>query len=437
LRFFIFGVGFFCDYFFKKDEVFMYIDFENLFLDQGLDRTSFEKQGTRIESYLEKIEARDQDFYRIFEDDSFLAELEEIKSFSQRSAHRYRDIVVCGIGGSALGIIAIDAALRGKNSKPRLSVLENIDPDFLADQFESLDFSRTLFIVISKSGTTPETLAQYFFVREQIERKALNPQDHLVFVTGPSGFLAEVAKKEDFTTFSVPEKIGGRFSVLTSVGLLPAALLGIDIDALVQGGRTMSIQFLNKKFDQNLPFQLATAWFLSQRSQVVLMPYASALRQFSSWFVQLLAESSGKDGRGLTPIPALGATDQHSQVQLFVDGPGNKLVFFVRVKNWRTNPPISVQTSDGRLDFLRGASFASLLAAEQSGTTQALTEAGVPNITLEIDRIDPPTLGALFLLFEGATAFLGEFLEINAFDQPGVERGKVLTRESLSQKKKI
>ena len=411
------------------------IDFENIFQVGGIKKSDFEKSEKKLSSFLENIEKRNQGFYQIFSDESFLAEVEQIKAFVSSVKGKYDDIVVCGIGGSALGTIAIRDALMPlfSHKKPYLHVLENIDPDVISDLSAHLDLRRTLFLVISKSGGTAETISQYLYFHQKVEAVGLKLEDHFVVITGDSGFLKSEVKKHKLTQFTVPDNIGGRFSVLTSVGLLPAALMGIDIDALLEGGEEMAELFLSNNFDQNLCFQLAAAQFLSNKNNQVLMPYATKLRSFSAWFTQLLAESTGKEGKGFTPISALGATDQHSQLQLFSEGPNDKLILFLEVQNFVIDPVIPVLVDHENTSFLKKVTFGKLLNTELKGTRAALTEKKRPNLTISIDSLSEKTLGALFLLFEGATAFLGEFLEINAFDQPGIERSKVLTRECLER----
>ncbi len=412
----------------------MNLNFANVFSTGVVSKKEFHKSSKKIPEFLEKIKQRNQGFYQIFKDEKFLAEVKEIKKFAGFCQGKYQDIVVCGIGGSALGTITLrDSLTPTFSQKPKLHVLENIDPDSIAEIYEHLNLEKTLFIVISKSGGTPEPIAEYFYFRNLVNKEKLVAKDHFVLVTGPQGFLHEEAVRNNFKTFGVPENIGGRFSVLTAVGLLPATLIGINIDELLEGGQNSAKLFLNEDFDKNLPFQIAAMQFLSGKTQNVIMPYATKLRTFAAWFTQLLAESTGKDDKGITPIPALGATDQHSQVQLFSDGPNDKLIIFIAVEKFAENPKIPVLISHEKTDFLNRVDFGKLLHAEMQGTAQALTEKGKPNFTITIPEISAKNLGELFVLFEGATAFLGEFMELNAFDQPGVERGKVLTREILGK----
>lgn len=395
--------------------------------------------GTQIPDFLEKIQARGQGFYKVLDDEEML---QKIQAFADSVKNKYQHIVVLGIGGSALGTITLRDSLNNffVQSFPQLHVLENIDPTFLHEALEALDISQTLFIPISKSGGTPETLAQYLFFHKAFLDANLDPKNHFVAITGKSGLLRELAEKDNLPLFDVPEDVGGRFSVLTPVGLLPAALINIDIKSLMTGAREMRDKFISENLDQNLAFQLAIVQFnCSQKgqNQNVLMPYATKLRTFAAWFAQLLAESTGKidasgNHIGLTPIPALGVTDQHSQLQLFAQGPKDKLVIFIRVKDHGVDLEIPVEIDHEKVNFLKDKTFSDLLNAEQRATADTLSEDGRPNLTIEIEKLDAEHLGQLFLLFEGATAFLGEFLDINAFDQPGVERSKVLTRKYLS-----
>lgn len=412
----------------------MKIDFTNIFATGQISQNEFEKTGEKIPEFLDKISTRRQGFYQIFDDPKFQAEVEEIKKFAEFSNGKYSDIVICGIGGSALGARTIRNALTSKFSTPRLHILDNVDAEIIAEITENLDFAKTLFLVISKSGGTIETRTQYEYFRGILTHKKLELKNNLVFITGKFGFLREESNNRGIIAFSVPENIGGRFSVLTAVGLLPAALLGIDIDELLAGGQNSAKLFMSENFSENLPFQLAATQFLDLQSNSgqakkninVLMPYSTKLGSFADWFAQLLAESTGKDDKGITPISAQGVTDQHSQLQIFVDGPKDKLVIFIETE--KSSPDLA---QDKNLPKSGLQIFQKLMHAEKKGTAQSLTEKNVPNLTIQIPAISAKFLGELFMLFMGATAFLGEFMEINAFDQPGVERGKVLTRHIL------
>ena len=421
------------------------INFNNLYNidpEHGLPESTFTDHAEYLAPTLESIEARGQGFYKVIEDE---AVLDSINEFAASVKGNYSDIVVCGVGGSALGPICLRDSFVNSflDSAPKLHVLENIDPDFMAEAREALDLSRTLFLIISKSGGTPETVAQYMFFRDLTDKAGLEAKSHYVFITDPShevSLLRSIGEKDAIKMFDIPPSVGGRFSVQTAVGYVPAALIGIDVKALNDGLKSMRDSFLSTNVDQNLPFQLAcvqTGAYLKEKPMNIIMPYHTKLRQFGAWCVQLIAESTGKfkeDGEsvGITPVPALGVTDQHSQVQLFAEGPNDKLIIFIEVETFNHEVQIPVTINHNKTNFLTGKTFKDLLHAEQQATAGALTENDRPNITITIPALTPYYLGQLFMLFEGATAFWGEFFEINAFNQPGVERGKVLTREILS-----
>lgn len=414
------------------------LEFENIFAinkSHGLRKSEFQEQSKFIKQYLQRIHAKKQDFYKIIDDKK---NAKSIKNFAKKNKRKFKDIVILGIGGSALGAICLQQSLKhlfGKTaaSTPKLHVLDNIDPTLIAELEEVIDYKKTLFIVITKSGTTTETITQYFYFRSKTNAKKLDPKKHFVFITDPkTGLLRQFANKEKIPSFDVPTNVGGRFSVLTAVGLLPAALININIDNLLAGARKMRDKFLNTNFSQNLPFQLAAIqYLLSQKKKTinVLMPYSQKLIKLADWYRQLLAESIGKkhDNKGkivnvgLTPVSAIGVTDQHSQLQLFNEGPNDKLIIFIEVKNLGKN--LKIPTTN--------FTFNKLLQIEKNSTATSLTKNNRPNITIAMDSLNEQTLGELFMLFEAEIAFLSEFFNINAFDQPGVELSKKLTNEAL------
>lgn len=384
-----------------------------------LDREELVSEGEKIDAFLEEFETRGQGFVGLPRMKAMLLSVKHLadKMRGRINSGELQDVVVLGIGGSALGITCLRDALKGVtwnlHGEPRVFVLDNLD---LIDEVEPLiDVKKTLFVVISKSGGTLETMEQY----EYFSRKA--PAENFVFITDPAkGRLREIGKENGIAMLEVPENVGGRFSVLSPVGLFPAALMGIDIDELLEGAEEMVKSFHSRDFHMNLPFQFAAVQYLLEWQHgvhmTVMMPYASRLLSFADWYRQLLAESIGKDGKGLTPVRALGVTDQHSQLQLYNEGPNDKLITFLEVEEL-------------------GAKFSHLISVEKQATEKALTQYKKPNVTLKIPKIDGRNLGKLFMLFEGSIAFLGEYYRINAFDQPGVELGKKLTNELLNPKK--
>ncbi|MEP6765318.1 MAG: glucose-6-phosphate isomerase [Gemmatimonadaceae bacterium] len=357
------------------------------------------------------------------------------------------DVLLLGIGGSALGPIALRTALRlpqwntlsaeQRGGNPRLHVLDNVDPVSIAAILDRLHLSRTLVLVVSKSGGTVETMSQYLIVRDALD-KAVGPdkaREHIVLVTDPEiGALRKIARAEGITAVDIPANVGGRFSVLSAVGILPAALMGIDVRALLAGAAHIIERGDSTDLSKNIAGTFAVMQWLADtrhgRHIHVLMPYADALRDLASWFVQLWAESLGKirkDGShvGPTPLPALGATDQHAQVQLFMEGPLDKTVTFIAVKGREKDGPIPSRHSDiSELAYIGGHTLGELMDVEQRASAGALAARGRFNATFHIDSIDPWHLGALMQCFALGTAYAGSLYGIDAFNQPGVELGK-------------
>ncbi|MBI4235425.1 glucose-6-phosphate isomerase [Candidatus Peregrinibacteria bacterium] len=431
------------------------LNFENLVSvtkKHGLSLAEIKKDSEKIPKLLEQIKKRNQGFYEILDDRETV---KKIATFAKKIKGKYKSIVVLGIGGSALGTICLQQSLKHcfenelKNSKtrentPKLYVLDNIDPQLISEIEDIIDYGKTLFIVVTKSGTTPETLSQYFYFRDKIRTKSSHKLNaHFVFITDrQKGRLRQIANEEKITTFEIPENVGGRFSVLTTVGLLPAALIGINIGKLIEGAKTMCKKFFSKNFTENLPYQIATIQYLLNKKGKtinVLMPYSQKLIRFADWYRQLLAESIGKKlnnkGKeifaGITPINALGVTDQHSQLQLYSEGPNDKLIIFIEVGAYANKKFAKLEIPSAFMG--KKITFHHLLQTEKNATVQALTQTNRPNITLKINQIDENTLGELFLLFEASIAFLGELFDINAYDQPGVELSKTLTKKYLAQ----
>lgn len=404
------------------------INIDNLFKispEHGLIEEEISAKKSLISKYLGKIEARKQGFYKTIDEST-----KKIQDFAQKVKGKYKHIVVLGIGGSALGAICLQQSLKHLfenelfiSSTPKLYVIDNIDPLLITEIEDVIDYEKTLFIVISKSGDTIETFTQYKYFRANCEKKKLNPRGHFVFITDPKkGELRKIANKENIPTFDIPENVGGRFSVLTAVGLLPAALIDIDINKLIVGAASMRDKFLSTK--DNPSFTLATVqYLLSQKGKTinVLMPYSQKLIKLTDWYEQLLAESIGKDEKGITPTNALGATDQHSQIQLYNDGPNDKLIIFLEVQ--RLGKDIKIPGS---------ITFNELIKIEKEATAKSLTKNNRPNLTILVDSVSEETLGELFMFFEGAVAFLGEYFGVNAFDQPGVELGKKLINKHVA-----
>ena len=376
----------------------------------------------------------------------------EIETFAAEVRARYQDFILVGIGGSSLGAIATVQALTHPfrnvlpsetRDGPRFFVLDNPDPEKVIATLETVDLAGTLVNVVTKSGQTAETMANFLAVRQALEA-AVGPErarQQIVATTDPAeGLLRALADQEGYRTFPVPPGVDGRMTVLSAVGLLPAAICGCDIGGLLAGARAMRSRTETANVRQNPAYLLAALCILADtrlgKSILVTMPYADALFGLSDWFRQLWAESLGKrlslDNEvvftGQTPIKALGAIDQHSQIQLYTEGPNDKLISLIAVEEYRASVTIeSVPHGIPELDYLQGAELGQLLQREQVATAWALAEAQRPNFTIAVPTIDAAILGELFYLYELQTVMGGALLNVNPFGQPGVEAGKNAT----------
>ena len=375
------------------------------------------------------------------------------QELADRLEGRFENLVIVGIGGSALGARTLRDALLGPSwnersnderaGRPRMYILDNVDPDAVLEVVEHLDLRRTLFNVVSKSGSTAETMALYLVIEGMLieEVGAESAGEHFVFTTDPeNGALRSIAESEGIESLPIPANVGGRFSVLSPVGLFPAALAGVDATGLLAGAARADEYCRTPMLQQNpaglVATLLHTAHTESGASIHVMMPYTERLRSFSFWFQQLWAESLGKahdrSGKtvhtGPTPLPAMGVTDQHAQVQLFIEGPQDKVVIFLVLTGAKRDVEIGAhRASTPSAGYLGGHTLGRLMDAERWATAEALRQSGRPNMTLEIEHLGASTLGELFMLMSVATVYAGALYDVNPLDQPGVELGKQLT----------
>ena len=385
---------------------------------------------------------------------------EHVITLAESFRQRFLDVVVLGIGGSGLGARTLRDALLGsdwnnrskeeRDHYPRLHVLDNPDADTLGALFSRMDPIKTLFNVISKSGKTAETLAQYLVARDWVASSVgeENALGHFVFTTDPNcGPLRHIAKTEGILSLPFPENVSGRFSILSAVGLFPAALCGVDIEALLHGAALMDDRCRTDELKENPGGMLASLLYeahLKHGQKIhVLMPYADRLSTTPEWFQQLWAESLGKhhskDGKakatGPTPLAALGARDQHSLLQLFMEGPRDKVVLFVKVEDHGSEMMIPDRHRDLKgLSYLGGHTMGQLLAAEWRATAEALRRAGCPNATIHLPEVRADTMGQLLMMLEIATVIAAELYGVDPLGQPGVELGKRLTYDLMNQK---
>lgn len=395
----------------------------------GVGESEFEQQRIRKELYEVTIANKNLGFISLGSQTID----EELFVFCEKVRQEFSTVVVLGIGGSMLGPKCVAEALY--EGDKHIIFLDNIDPYKLMRVDKELDYESTLFLVQSKSGQTPETVAQFHFFEEKVRQYNLPVEKHFVFVTDPeNGYLRKLCKTNGYTCFDIPQNVGGRFSVLSNIGLLLAGILGLDIQAMLDGAK-------EQVDNSDMAFKLAVYQYLMYQKGKgihVVMPYSSRLKTFAEWSVQLISESLGKiritggevENVGITPLVAVGATDQHSQLQLFQEGPKDKLIIFIEVLNHQAELVIP-QIQEGGLKYLSYVSFERLLSAEMQGVENSLTEVLRPNLKISIEKVDEFNLGGLFMLFEMAVAYLGEMMDINAFDQPGVEKSKKLTKQIL------
>ena len=427
--------------------------------EHGLDRARLPELVSRFGVIQADVRNRraagEYGFYRLVDQ---ATTVRQIQAFAEGVGQAYDHVLVLGIGGSALGTKALLNGLRrpawnewddeGRDFFPRLTILENVDPTTVAAALERIDPRRVLVNLISKSGGTAETMAQYLVVREWLEQALGSAASrHLVFTTDPArGALREIAQREHIATLDVPPEVGGRFSVLSPVGLLPAALVGIDVEALLAGARLAVERSESDDLLQN-PAALYAGLHWAADTGLgarvhVLMPYTDRLREFAEWYRQLWAESLGKrvdrNGKpvhlGPTPVGAVGATDQHSQVQLFMEGPYDKVITFMMVDDLGVDVPIPKRPDlPPDLEYLPGHTLGELLRAEYEATSAALAEMGRMSCTLGLPDLTPATVGEAIMFYQLATGYAGAWYGIDPFDQPGVELGKRLTYAAMGR----
>jgi len=337
-------------------------------------------------------------------------------------------VLTVGIGGSALGAATLSEALGGAVDH---YVLDNVDPAGVDRLLDSLPLADTVVHVVSRSGTTAETLANFLVVREAMDRAGVDWTERTLVTTGPDGNLRNLADRHDLPALDVPAGVPGRFSALSTVALPVAALVGADIDALLDGARAAADRLAGSLFESPAYAYGAACYALERRGAGVnaVMPYAESLEYFAEWFAQLWAESLGKDAVGQTPARALGATDQHSQLQLYRAGPRDKLVTLVRPRDG-PDVPIPETDLDG-LAYLGGESLGDLLDAEFEATEASLAAANCPNVRVEVDRLDAHGVGELLYGMEAACVLYGELAGVETFTQPAVEWGKRAARGLL------
>ncbi len=379
--------------------------------------------------------------------------LSKIIELSKYVRGKFDNFILVGIGGSALGPQALHQALnhpyynllskQGRNGSPRIFFTDNVDAGKLKGLLDIISWDKTAINVITKSGSTAETMSNFLILRKALIDAVgeENYAKHIIATTDPKkGALRQIAVSQGYAALDIPPGVGGRFSVFTPVGLLSAAVCGIDIRQLLAGAAYMDKLCQSGKLRDNPAYLNAALLYLADTAKnkriCVMMPYSSSLQYSAFWFAQLWAESLGKKysvsgdvvNVGQTPVGAVGATDQHSQLQLYIEGPFDKVITFIRVQDSGYNIPIPLAfLQQEGISYLGGHDLGELLLAEQTATALALKSNKRPNCTISIPKLNAFTMGQLLYMLQVQTAFAGSLYGINAFDQPGVEQGKQAT----------
>jgi glucose-6-phosphate isomerase len=413
---------------------------------RGLDPGALDALLTRAAPALDKLKRLRDDgslpLLRLPGRKDDIAQLRRIlKTFRAAPRQKFRDVIILGTGGSSLGGQTL-YALADERSPPRLHFLDNIDPATFEALFAAIDPARTGVIAISKSGGTAETMTQFTICIDWLRTK-LDPDAvgrHTIAVTEPrDNPLRQLAARLTTPILDHDPGIGGRYSVLSNVGLLPAMLAGLDVAALREGAGETLEAALNTATPRESAPALGAAigvGLFEQRGigTTVILPYVDRLAHFGLWFRQLWAESLGKDGKGTTPIRAMGTVDQHSQLQLYLAGPADKMFTIVTSNVAGTGPIVPRDlATDPSLAYLTGKRMGDLLDAEQRATEQSLIRNGRPTRRFHIARLDEKTLGGLLMHFMLETIIAADLFGVNAFDQPAVEEGKVIARQYLGE----
>ncbi|MEO8581088.1 MAG: hypothetical protein ABI425_00750 [Patescibacteria group bacterium] len=406
----------------------------------GISNETVNENKKKVEGALtrvdKKVENKEYGFINILSDKKMLKQMETVF----HSIRFAKTLVVVGIGGSDLGGRAVQQAL--EMDRPAMDVFfhgDSTDPVAITRLLRQIDLDETVFCIISKSGETIETISQYVLFKAIMKQQTDEWANHFVFITdAKKGILREEAVEHDILTLPIPDDVGGRFSVQTTVGLFPSLAMSVDVEQLLKGAESVIKEY------RQIAKDIAMDQFLlySQGIKVnILMPYSVQLEEFARWYRQLWAESLGKLGdKGILPIQARGPADQHSQVQFYTQGTLLHSLLFLRLEKREDDYTLD-EVDIPAVSYLKGLSYHKIINVEQEATALALKKLGRPSATLSLDTLDAFGLGQLFMVFELAVVYLAEMLEVNAFDQPGVEEGKVmmyalLGRSGYEDKKK-
>ena len=422
------------------------LNFSNLMEDvigvNGLSKGLIENFRDKAENANKQI--RDRAWPELAFIDLLSQDTSTIKSTAAHVRKTSENFLILGIGGSALGPRAILEAMspfHNLQKKPRVFLYDNVDPRTLRHIFSLIDLKTTSVNVISKSGSTAETAASFMILWNKMKKVLGREASKRFIITTDSekGNLRQIVNEEGLISLVIPPGVVGRYSVLSPVGLLLAEVIRTDSDEMLRGALDIHKRCSESELWQNPAYLFGALLYLmdkeKHRTINVMVPYADSLKPFSEWFCQLWAESLGKENKGLTPYPSLGTTDQHSQLQLWTEGPQDKVIIFIRINDYGVDIKIpDIFKGTEGFNYLSGHTLSELIKAEEEATELALAKAGRPNMTIIIPQIDAYHLGQLFHFFEIATAFTGALFGINPFNQPGVEEGKNLTYGMMGKK---
>lgn len=437
----------------------MIFDFNNIISENVGDRGISYSEIKNSKEFLVEIKRRikdktNNDYYPLIMPLDMQKEIQKIKEYAVKIQENFDNFVVVGMGGSSLGNELLHYAINGifynenhARKYPKLYFFDNVDPESIKDAIDLLDMKKTVFNIITKSGTTSETMLNMLAIGASLKKEGLSLKDHLIFTTDPEkGFLREMSKETEIKTFPIHPLLGGRFSVLSHVGLVSAAVTGVDIEALIEGALKELKDIKAKDVLRSQALLLPLFQYNLNKSGVninVIFSYSDSLYYIGEWYKQLMAESLGKrysrEGKdiftGITPLFLKGTTDQHSVLQLLIEGPFDKFIIFMAPKKYRKEIKVSEEIiRDERINYLQDREYSSLIKSEYLATKAALTKNGRPNVSIEFDKIDEFNIGRAIYMLEYGIIALGEMLNINPIDQPGVELGKKYTYGIMGRK---
>lgn len=363
----------------------------------------------------------------------------KIKEYAKKVSKKH--IAIVGIGGSTLGTFAIYQFLkRTSEFDKKLHFFETTDPTDIKQRLKKLDLEDTLFLIISKSGTTIETISIFKYLSSLIKMS----NENCTIISENDSKLTAYANKHKMTTFDIPKNVGGRFSVFSTVGLVPLAILGVDIDNLLKGAKEVHNSFFEQKEYYDIIMEKAR-FMVENKNRFninVVFSYSASLEGFNKWYIQLWGESLGKINingtkQALTPIGLIGPVDQHSFLQLIAEGKRDKTVTFIKVADFQDETKIPANTLEGfdDLDYVDNLTFAKLIDEQANATIKSLKELGdIPHDVITINRVDEFNIAKLMYNYQLLTSVVGKFVQINTYNQPGVESGKKILKAKLKDK---